>query len=281
MNDNLPETTDDATTRRSRSTEPIPNPGLEPHQWRPTDVDPKAEKRAERQVAGLFGLAIVGAVLFVVSYFVFKIGDDPRHHRRPRRLQRRPRRHPGRGPAGHGRRHHPVGPQADGRPRDRRDAPPAPRPPRRTARRPSASSRPGSRSPGLGRRPLIRNSLLAAGGVLGILPIVMLRDLGPLPGDKLDHTIWDINTWTPEDAGVVGDPGPHVPAGRPRRRRYADQGHRARDRRPGQRRARDRVRRPTPNGQPLVEGTDLLVAKSKAAVILHRMVPSEIVSEQT
>ena len=27
--------------------EPLANPGLEPHQWRPTDVDPKAEKRAE------------------------------------------------------------------------------------------------------------------------------------------------------------------------------------------------------------------------------------------
>ena len=26
----------------------------------------------------------------------------------------------------------------------------------------------------------------------------MLRDLGPLPGDKLDHTIWDLDTWTPE-----------------------------------------------------------------------------------
>jgi hypothetical protein len=46
----------------------------------------------------------------------------------------------------------------------------------------------GLEESGLGRRPLIRNSLLAAGGVLGILPIVMLRDLGPLPGDSLYHT---------------------------------------------------------------------------------------------
>ena len=44
--------------------------------WRPTDVDPKAEKRAERQVAGLFGLSTLCAVLFVVSYFAFDIGDD-------------------------------------------------------------------------------------------------------------------------------------------------------------------------------------------------------------
>jgi ubiquinol-cytochrome c reductase iron-sulfur subunit len=33
--------------------------------------------------------------------------------------------------------------------------------------------------------------------------------------------------------------------------------------------------------EPLVEGTDLLVAKSKAAVILHRMLPDDIVSTQT
>jgi ubiquinol-cytochrome c reductase iron-sulfur subunit len=33
--------------------------------------------------------------------------------------------------------------------------------------------------------------------------------------------------------------------------------------------------------QPVVEGTQLLVDKSKAAVILHRMLPSDIVSQQT
>jgi ubiquinol-cytochrome c reductase iron-sulfur subunit len=56
--------------------EPIQNPGLPAHQWRPTDVDPKAEKRAERQVAGLFGLASVCSVLFVVAYFTLDIGDN-------------------------------------------------------------------------------------------------------------------------------------------------------------------------------------------------------------
>ena len=77
----------------------------------------------------------------------------------------------------------------------------------------------------------------------------------------------------PRDAGLVGDPGPHLPAGRPRRRRYADQG------RPTSRSATWSTPSPrccsppTSDGQPLVEGTELLVAKAKAAVILHRMVP--------
>ena len=55
--------------------DPIADPGLPAHQPRPTDVDEHAEKRAERQIATLFGLSAVCAVLFVVSYFVFEIGE--------------------------------------------------------------------------------------------------------------------------------------------------------------------------------------------------------------
>ena len=74
--------------------EPIANPGLPEHEWRPTDVDPKAEKRAERQVATLFGLSAICAVLFVVAYFAFEVngggdGADGGDDLRPRRLQRR------------------------------------------------------------------------------------------------------------------------------------------------------------------------------------------------
>ena len=57
--------------------EPIPNPGMHEHQPRPTDVDDAASKRAERQVATLFGLAALMSILFCVSYFVFSIGEDP------------------------------------------------------------------------------------------------------------------------------------------------------------------------------------------------------------
>ena len=186
--ENLPETTHGDRTPVGVD-EPIPNPGLAPHQWRPTDVDPQAEKRAERQVAALFGLATVCAVLFVVSYFVFEIGADHGHHRRPRRLQRDARRHPRHGAAVHRHRPDPVGPQADGRPRDRRDA--APRLVPDEDRAATVGLATGLEESGIARRPLVRNSLLGAVGLLGLLPVVMLRDLGPLPGDRLDHTIWD------------------------------------------------------------------------------------------
>jgi len=276
--ENLPETTGGDRTPVGVD-EPIANPGLEPHLWRPTDVDPKAEKRAERQVAGLFLLAILGAILFLVSYVVFQVGENPDTLGNlgasnvalgvclaltllamgtgiiqwARKLM-----------GDHEiveMRHSAASSQED------REAT-------------VGILKTGLEESGLGRRPLVRNTLLAAGGVLGILPIIMLRDLGPLPGDKLDHTIWDMNTWTPEEQAwwktqhrtlqrvvrdVVGTPilaselevGDLVNA------------------------EPEIVFATTPNGQPVVEGTDLLVAKSKAAVILSRMDPQDIVSEQT
>jgi ubiquinol-cytochrome c reductase iron-sulfur subunit len=279
VSDNLPETTHGSHTPVTTQ-EPIPDPGIPAHQWRPTDVDPKAEKRAERQVAGLFVLAILGSIGFIASYVIFKVGNNPDTIGNlgasnvmlglclavtllgmgagmiqwARKLM-----------ADHEiiEMRHPASSSQE----DREAA--------------VSILQTGLEESGLGRRPLIRNTLLAAGGVLGLLPIIMLRDLGPLPGDKLDHTIWDLDTWTPEMQAwwktqnrtlqrvvrdVVGTPikvteleiGDLVNA-EPEVLFAVD-----------------------PNTeQPLVEGTDLLVAKSKAAVILHRMLPSDIVSAQT
>lgn len=42
----------------------------------------------------------------------------------------------------------------------------------------------------IGRRPLVRNSMLAGLGLLGVPAVVALADLGPLPGDTLAHTVW-------------------------------------------------------------------------------------------
>lgn len=55
--------------------EPIADPGIPAHLPRPTDVDPKAERRAERQVAAMFIASMVCAILFVVTYYTFDIKD--------------------------------------------------------------------------------------------------------------------------------------------------------------------------------------------------------------
>lgn len=56
-------------TRHDETRFPVPDPGLEEHQPRLTDVDPKAADRATRQVALMFGLVPVLAIAFVVIYF--------------------------------------------------------------------------------------------------------------------------------------------------------------------------------------------------------------------
>ncbi len=48
---------------------PVPDPGMEEHVPRLTDVDEKAANRATRQVALMFGLVPVLAIAFVVIYF--------------------------------------------------------------------------------------------------------------------------------------------------------------------------------------------------------------------
>src|SRR6202044_2047078 len=40
------------------------------------------------------------------------------------------------------------------------------------------------------KRPLIRRTMLLATLPLALAPLVLLRDLGPLPGTSLRHTVW-------------------------------------------------------------------------------------------
>ena len=199
--------------------DPIADPGLEPHLPRPTDVDPAAERRAERQVALLFGLSAVFTVLCCVSYFVFQIGDDPDvigglgasnmaiggflglallcigvgAIQWARKLM---------GDHEIIEMRHPAASSDE----DREEA--------------LEAFNTGVTESGIGRRPLIRNSLLGAMGALGLPAVIFLRDLGPLPGQQ---------------AGAHGLEEEH--ARRAGRHRRPDQAVRPRDRPAGQRRA--------------------------------------------
>lgn len=242
--------------------EPIPNPGLPVHHPRPTDVDPRAERRAERQVAALFLLSMVSAVLFVVAYFAFEIGEDPDTFlglgasnaalgvslgmallligigviQLARKLmgdhEISELRHP-----------------AASSPEDRR------------ATLDALSL--GIEESGLGRRPLVRNTMLGALGLVSVTPLIALRDLyeDPIKGTvaKLERTFWRENTRVVRD--VLGTPikvsdleigdlfncepeglvHPHEP--------------------------REGIEYP--------HGVDLQVQKSKSAVILLRMEPKD------
>jgi ubiquinol-cytochrome c reductase iron-sulfur subunit len=69
MNDH--ETTDHGTSTAlvPADADQFENPGLPPHVHRAADDHPDAAKRAERQVATMFGLSMLATLVFLVSYF--------------------------------------------------------------------------------------------------------------------------------------------------------------------------------------------------------------------
>jgi ubiquinol-cytochrome c reductase iron-sulfur subunit len=184
------------TRDESATPEVFENPGLPPHQHRMADTDARAAKRAERQVATMFGLSALGTILTIVAYYavqldqdlgfadymgrvrlsnlllglglflaLFFIGAGAVHWAKTlmpdderveyRHLQR-------------------------GTDEERADA--------------VRILKEGSAESGLGRRPLLRNSLLGALALMPLPAVVLLRDTGPLPGDALSTTFWKEGT---------------------------------------------------------------------------------------
>ncbi|MGZ4460116.1 MAG: cytochrome bc1 complex Rieske iron-sulfur subunit [Nocardioidaceae bacterium] len=258
----MSEHTEIATHKGETPAEPIPDPGLHPHVPRPTDVDDKAGRRAERQVATLFGLSSLMAILFCVSYFVFKIpGND----------------HGGQGSTflGYGTSNVALGltlglallfigvgaiQWARKLMSDVEIA---------EARHPIASSETdreetiaalntGIADSTIGRRPLIRNTLLGALATLGLPAIVALRDLGPLPEGDLSGTVWRRGMRVVNDVAGTPIKPEEVEIGQ---LINAEPGIFFQDK---------------PDGTPYFEGTRLNQAKGKAAVIVVRMQPADI-----
>ncbi|GAA1050392.1 cytochrome bc1 complex Rieske iron-sulfur subunit [Arthrobacter russicus] len=56
--------------------ETFQDPGIPPHRPRLADTDPRAAKRAERQVAVLFGISVLGTILFFVAYFGVRLDQS-------------------------------------------------------------------------------------------------------------------------------------------------------------------------------------------------------------
>jgi ubiquinol-cytochrome c reductase iron-sulfur subunit len=248
----------------------LPDPGLPEHVWRPTDVDAKAEKRAERQIALLFGLSAISTVLFVVFYVTLKTGVGGQTFlgmgasnvalglslgaallligigviQWARKLM---------GDHEIVEERHPAGSSEADRAQT------------------LAALNAGLEESGIGRRPLVRNSLIGSVALLAAPAVVLLRDLGPLPnqvvgkyeGAGLEHTVWKKGMRVVRD--VIGTPV------------------KAADMQIGDLfNAEPEAIFPTEeNGFPELEGAELQVAKSKAAIVMLRMDPNDIVSEVT
>jgi len=62
----------------------------------------------------------------------------------------------------------------------------------------------GAEASGITKRPLLRRTLLLAAAPLGLAPLVLLRDLGPLPEKKLRHTYWQEAVAAAQSKGKKG-----------------------------------------------------------------------------
>ena len=182
--------------------EAIKDPGLPAHVHRKADTDPKAAKRAERQVASMFLMSAFGTVLLVFSFFFIPddvfvfvpiLGNQNAHQLGL-----------GLGMAislffiGMGAIHWAKTLMPDtevvaqrhefrSEDSDRKDF--------------VNAVKEGAAAAGLGRRSLIKRSLGAALGLSALSPLILLRDLGPLPGKELEMTTWKSGTY------LVTDPG--------------------------------------------------------------------------
>jgi ubiquinol-cytochrome c reductase iron-sulfur subunit len=251
--------------------DPIPDPGLPEHEPRPTDVDPALERRAERQVATMFGIAGLLLIAFCVAYFVFSPEPGPNADtlggfglsnltlgltlgfalllmgvgaiQWAKKLMGDHEiiemRHP-----------------AASSPADREVS--------------IAAFEQGAEESGFGRRKLVRNTMLGSMALLGLPAIVMLRDLGPLPvfgkkatpANSLEYTVWS------KGVRVVNDV-----SGAPIKPSDIEIGQLIN--------AEPSLffQETSPDGTVVpaqYEGTDLQIQKGKAAVIVVRMQPDDI-----
>jgi len=167
--------------------EKFQDPGIPPHRLRLADTDPKAAKRAERQVALLFGTSVVGTLIFLVAYFAIDLGDDTAIA--TVRLQNALL---GLGTAfamlgiGTGIVHWAKALMPDHEVSEERHA-------IRTEDDRQAAVRIVDdivEETGIKRRPLIRNTLLGAVALAPLPALAVFGDLGPRPDKALAHTMW-------------------------------------------------------------------------------------------
>jgi ubiquinol-cytochrome c reductase iron-sulfur subunit len=235
-----------AEMHAAASAGPIPNPGLEHHEPRLTDIDERAAKRVERQVGGMLTLSALCTVAFIVSYLavptdasVFGIGalnlalggflgmallliglaaiQWARKLMTDREIV--DERH-----------------DASSSPEDRAEA--------------IAIFDQGAEESQITRRPIIRRSLMGAMGLLLLTPVILLRDLGPLPKGAPSRTIWA------KGIRIVNDVT-YVPV-------------KASDLQLGS------IVNAVPENLTKLEGKDFNNAKAKGAVIIVRMLPGDI-----
>jgi ubiquinol-cytochrome c reductase iron-sulfur subunit len=196
-----PQGSSDLVTHEEQLPERFSNPGLPAHHHRMADTDPKAAKKAERQVATLFTLSILGTLVMMVSYFVVKFHPSMGFYSYLDRV-RLSNHLLGLSLAvsllgiGAGAVHWAKTLMSDeerieyrhlqrGTDEERSDA--------------VGLLKLGTDESGIARRPLLRNTLIGAMALFPLPGLIFLRDAGPMPGRQLSTTIWEKGTRLTKD----------------------------------------------------------------------------------
>ncbi|WP_327735086.1 Rieske (2Fe-2S) protein [Streptomyces nojiriensis] len=187
----LPSEQGDAHHGVAVADDPFADPGLPVHKPRIQDIDERAAKRSERTVAMLFILSMLATIGFIASYvifpvdkivYIFPIGKvSALNFSLGMSL----------GVAlfciGAGAVHWARTLMSDVEVAAERHEIAAPPEVKAQVLQDFAD---GANESGIARRPLIRNTLLGAMAMVPLAGVMLLRDLGPLPEDKLRKTLW-------------------------------------------------------------------------------------------
>jgi len=189
--ENLPSKQDKAHGAVAVADDPFADPGLPPHEPRIQDVDEAAAKRSERVVALFFMVSMLATVGFIASYVTVPVDKIvyvwPLGHIGALNLALGMTLGVALFCIGAGAVHWARTLMSDHEMVDERHAVSADA---ETRAKIMEDFREGTAESAIGRRPLIRKTMLGAMALLPLSGVILLRDLGPLPGDKLQHTLW-------------------------------------------------------------------------------------------
>ena len=175
---------------------PITNPGIEPHRIRMTDKSEKHARTAEKQIAVMFGVSVVGAIIAIWGFFAFPIVDGDLSATRNNSLWM------GLGMAlsmfgiGFGAVHWAKTLMPDNEVSEMRHQA---RSTDETRAQALEIVKLADGESGFSRRKLIRRTMYGALAFFPIPAIVIFGDLGPVVGDTLKHTMWKSGTRLTKD----------------------------------------------------------------------------------
>ncbi|MFD7512310.1 Rieske 2Fe-2S domain-containing protein [Streptomyces sp. NPDC059853] len=171
--------------------DPFADPGLPPHEHRRQDIDERAAKRSERTVALLFTVSMLATIGFIASYVAIPIDKIvyiwPFGHISGLNFALGLTLGLALFCIGAGAVHWARTLMSDEEMVDERH--PIQAAPEVKAQV-LADFAAGTKESQFGRRKLVRTTLFGALALVPLSGVVLLRDLGPLPGDKLRHSKW-------------------------------------------------------------------------------------------